>query len=58
MAIFTVPSDFNKESVEKFIKMNENLETKATEFYGSIRTSKIGSGRKFLELENVELEQL
>lgn len=58
MAIFTVPSDFKKESVKKFIEMNENLEIKATEFYGSIRTSKIGSGRKFLELENVELEQL
>ena len=58
MAIFTVPSDFKKESVKEFIEMNNNLEVKATEFYGSIRSSKIGSGRKFIELQNIEIEQL
>lgn len=58
MAIFTVPSDFNKESLKKFIEMNKQLCVKAIEFYGSIRSSKIGSGRKFIELEDVHIEQL
>lgn len=58
MSIFTVPSDFKIESLKKFVNMNNTLNTKVTEVYGSIRTSKMGSGRKFIELEDINLEEL
>lgn len=56
--IFTIPADFKIESVKKVLSLNENLNIKATEFYGSIKSSKIGSGRKFFELPDVSEEEL
>lgn len=57
-SIFTVPADFKKETVSKFLKLNNNFDVKVTEFYGSIKSSKIGSGRKYFELPEINENEL
>lgn len=58
MSIFTVASDFKKETIQSFINLNSKVEIPVTEFYGSIKSSKIGSGRKFFELPDVTKDEL
>lgn len=48
--VFMIPADFKVESVEKFATLNSNYKIPVAEFYGSLKTSKYGSGRKFFEL--------
>jgi len=55
--IFMIPADFKKESVIKFAKKNKNYAIPVVEFYGSIKTSRLGSGRKFFELPDVEMKE-
>jgi hypothetical protein len=56
--IFSVPSDFKIETVKKFKELNEEFDIKVTEFYGSLKTSPIGSGRKYFELPEVSYDEL
>lgn len=48
--IFVVPADFNLDSLAKFINSNDKYELKVAELYGSLKTSKLGSGRKHSDL--------
>jgi len=57
-SIFTLPSDFKIETVKKVKELNKKLDYKVTEFYGSLKTSKIGSGRKYFELPEISLDEL
>ena len=54
--IFMIPADFKIESVEKFKRKNNNYDIPVTEFYGSLKESKLGSGRKFFELPEVNMK--
>ncbi len=53
--IYMIPADFKCESVDKFLEINKTADIKVKEFYGSIKTSKIGSGRKHFELPDVSM---
>ena len=54
--IFMIPADFKVESVERFAKNNSKYDIPVAEFYGSLKNSKIGSGRKFFELPETSME--
>lgn len=54
--IYMVPADFKCESVDRFVELNNKMEIKVQEFYGSLKTSKIGSGRKYFELPDVNFD--
>jgi len=54
--IFMIPADFKVDSVLKYAEMNKKLDIPVSEFYGSIKTSKFGSGRKHFELPEVSMD--
>jgi collagenase-like PrtC family protease len=45
MANFTIPADFNPQTIEKLSKGNENWDFPVNEVYGSLNPSVFGSGR-------------
>ncbi|MBQ2885339.1 MAG: hypothetical protein IJE43_16555 [Alphaproteobacteria bacterium] len=52
--IFTVPADFQKESIHKHINDNNNRNIKIEEVYGSIKNSHYGAGRRNFDLQEVQ----
>lgn len=56
--IFMIPADFKIDSVKKIADKNKKYKIPVSEFYGSIKTSKFGSGRKFFELPDIDFEGL
>lgn len=54
--IFMIPADFKVESVLKYAEINKKVDIPVSEFYGSLKTSKLGSGRKYFELPDVSMD--
>jgi collagenase-like PrtC family protease len=56
MAIFSVPADFRRESLLTYAEQNPGWDIPVGEVYGSLRSSHIGSGRRFDMLPDTDRE--
>ncbi len=60
MKYFVMPSDFKKETIDKYLKLNEKYpDSKVIETYGQITIgNKIGSGRAYNLIPQIDLKEL
>ena len=45
--VFTIPSDFNKNTIDNIIESNKSLNIPIVEVYGSLTDSLFNSGRRY-----------
>lgn len=55
-SIFTVPADFQKESLAVHISENRERNIKIEEVYGSVKNSHYGAGRRAFDLQDIQWE--